>query len=69
MSPIRLRRSRWIGIGWLGCALMLGILLFLPPSFRTRAQSGGGIRLALLTDPVAPNPFGPYLAEILRAEG
>ncbi len=63
------RRSRWIRIGWLGCALMLGLLLFLPPSFRTRAQSGGGIRLALLTDPGAPNPFGPYLAEILRAEG
>jgi hypothetical protein len=34
-----------------------------------RAQASGGQPILLVVNSAAPNPFGPYLGEILRAEG
>jgi hypothetical protein len=48
-------------------ALMLVIALVSPSS--SRAETTPGALILLITDRSAPNPFGAYLGEILRAEG
>ncbi|WP_376793452.1 hypothetical protein [Thermoflexus sp.] len=46
------------GLLWSGLALRI-----------SQAQSPTAVRVGVIWDPLAPNPFGPYLPEILKTEG